>query len=175
MIKAFTYQAPISPQRTLMARKTGSLIEVKSDTEPPVFLQDDAYELLAKGIGGYNQGTATFNNTNSWIDTLITTVKGSGSVATAIEYALDILHNEDKGIALPYRQYIWKGGTYAADLKDEQGNPDPRAGQDWCFGYGEEEWLVGQAFETVQIDAVGDLTAVPPIQPVGRINCQTGI
>jgi|SRR5690554_394696 len=122
-----------------MARKTGSVVETpKPDVN---FFEDDSYELLAKGIGGYNQGAATFSGNQSWIDTLIATSKNSNTVATAIEYALDILHSADKGIALPYRQYIWKGGIYAADLKDAQGNPDPKAGQDWCFGYGEEEWL----------------------------------
>lgn len=153
-----------------MARKTGSVVETpKPDVN---FFEDDSYELLAKGIGGYNQGAATFSGNQSWIDTLIATSKNSNTVATAIEYALDILHSADKGIALPYRQYIWKGGTYDANLTDAEGNPDPKAGQDWCFGYGEEEWLAGKTFNSVRQNA-SDFDKDGNLQtPKGRVSCE---
>tara|TARA_Y100000588_G_C14234824_1_gene916805 strand:- start:661 stop:927 length:267 start_codon:yes stop_codon:yes gene_type:complete len=41
----------------------------------------------------------------------------------------------------PYRQYIWQVGTYDTDLTDADGSPDSRAGQSWCFGYWESEWI----------------------------------
>jgi hypothetical protein len=74
--------------------------------------------------------TATTNTNES--------TSNNGSNCFTCRYAIQV-RNEKYG--LPYRQYIWQGGTYAADLTDVAGNPDPRAGQAWCFGYGEQEWL----------------------------------
>ncbi len=67
------------------------------------------------------------------------------------EYALDVRINR---FGLTPRQYIWKGGVEPDTLPmlDEQGNQveidgvkqtiaNPKAGQDWCFAYGENEWL----------------------------------
>src|SRR5690606_38826846 len=117
-------------QRILKLRKTGSVVDPDPNPEPKEkekvnFYEDDAYELLAKGIGAYNQGIGSFNKTQSWIDTLINTKKGSKTAAAkAIEYALDILHTAARGIGLPYRTYIWKGGGHPVDLKDKDGNLD---------------------------------------------------
>ena len=92
---------------------------------------------------------------------------------TAMGYGMKVMHDSDK-LGLPYRQYIWKGGTYAADLKDDKDNPDPRAGQDWCFGYGEQEWLAGKTFTAVKKEASGEPNKTPAVLPKGRINCDTG-
>ena len=53
------------------------------------------------------------------------------------------MHTPQRYIALPWRSYIWLGGTFPADLTDANGQPDPKAGTQWCFAYGEEEWLAG--------------------------------
>jgi hypothetical protein len=42
---------------------------------------------------------------------------------------------------LPDRIYIWEGGKYPVDLKDASGQSDPKAGTQWCFAYGEKEWM----------------------------------
>lgn len=56
------------------------------------------------------------------------------------------------------------------------GQPHPNAGQpEWCFAYGEKEWMNGAIFNIVKQRARGDLLAVPPIPPQGRINCTTGV
>jgi hypothetical protein len=83
------------------------------------------------------------------------------------------MHDADK-LHLPYRQYIWQGGTYAADLTDAAGNPDPRAGQAWCFEYGESEWLSGTTFSTVSQNASDTDARGNPHTPQGRIDCTTG-
>lgn len=84
------------------------------------------------------------------------------SVTRNRTYAIEVMRR----YGIPARTYIWKGGTYAA--------PDPRAGQDWCFAYGEKEWVDGKKFNKAKEDAKGDLLAVPKIQPIGRVNCSTG-
>ncbi len=43
-----------------------------------------------------------------------------------------------------YRQYIWQGGTYPRSNPD--GTAHPKAGQAWCFVYGEQEWLSGVSY-----------------------------
>lgn len=105
---------------------------------------------------------ADSGNGNAWVsllthqmtrtspEFLAMVVRGYGNLSNAeklnygrtkgIVYGMAVMHDADK-LHLPYRQYIWQGGTYAADLTDAAGNPDPRAGQAWCFGYGEQEWL----------------------------------
>jgi len=71
---------------------------------------------------------------------------------------------------LPDRIYIWDGGKYPVDLKDASGQPDPKAGTQWCFAYGEKEWVAGTKFDDVKGEAKGSLDN--PAK--GRINCSTG-
>ena len=42
------------------------------------------------------------------------------------------------------RRYVWRGGTATADINID-GDPEPEilAGQEWCFVYGEEDWIDG--------------------------------
>lgn len=62
----------------------------------------------------------------------------------------------NKNFGLPFRQYIWQGGTSKQDLNGDglfkKLDNDPRTTGDvvdpidenavpWCFAYGEEEWL----------------------------------
>ena len=62
----------------------------------------------------------------------------------AIKYAITIMHSNQM-MALPYRSYVWRGGVYVA--------PDPKAGQEWCFVYGEKEWMEGKNWLKARIDA----------------------
>jgi hypothetical protein len=48
---------------------------------------------------------------------------------------------------LPYKTYVWKGGVYPKYNKDHSINPD--AGKEYCFAYGEKDWLSG-SFEDTQ-------------------------
>jgi len=70
-------------------------------------------------------------------------------------------------LSLPFRTYVWKGGTWSADLKKKDGSPDPRAGKAWCFVFGEKEWMAGKTWREIKKNAQGD--ALHP--GVGRILC----
>jgi hypothetical protein len=135
---------------------------------------------------------ADSGNGNAWVsllthqmtrtspEFLAMVVRGYGNLSNAeklnygrtkgIVYGMAVMHDADK-LHLPYRQYIWQGGTYAADLTDAAGNPDPRAGQAWCFGYGESEWLSGTTYAQARQNA-SDTNADGGHQtPIGRVNC----
>lgn len=127
---------------------------------------EDEYEQLARAIAEYNINPGS----KSWPSTLKNKKLAD---CRSCEYSIDVRNSSDK-FNLPYRAYIWKGGNYPADLTDENGNPDPKAGTEWCFKYGEEEWVDGKEFSKIDEAARGDLLADPPIQPQGRINCTTG-
>ena len=122
--------------------KTGTVNETITGT-----YKDDTYDQLKKAIGAYNQGQGIFDTSTSWSELLLTETykpaanKKDKTVVTAMKYAMEILQNPARGIGLPKRTYIWEGGNYPADLTDEAGNPDPKAGTEWCFAYGEEEWI----------------------------------
>jgi hypothetical protein len=120
--------------------------------------EDDAYEVLAKAIAGYNGGLE-FWKKDSWANLLRQTQLPSdnktfantlGGRCSSCKYSIEV---RNVRYGLPYRQYIWKGGKYPKyDLdadgevkKDAQGNPilHPKSEQDWCFAYGEQEWIGG--------------------------------
>lgn len=50
--------------------------------------------------------------------------------------------------------------------------PDPKAGTDWCFVYGEREWIDGKKFKNIKLEVIGN--AALEITPKGRVNCTTG-
>ncbi|GAA6135447.1 hypothetical protein NBRC116188_22370 [Oceaniserpentilla sp. 4NH20-0058] len=95
--------------------------------------QEDEYEQLARAIAEYNLNPGD----KSW--PIILKNKKLADCKSC-EYSIDVRNSADK-FNLPYRTYIWKGGTYPANLTDENGNSDPKAGTDWCFAYGENEWM----------------------------------
>jgi hypothetical protein len=92
------------------------------------------------------------------------------------------------------RTYIWRGGTIPAQIPDPDfegdgdapmiDNPDPNAGQAWCFAYSEEDWVdysivggnvvLGPRFEQIAQDASPVNEDNDPQTPVGQINCETG-
>ena len=150
---------------TLKRLKTGTVYDAVTGS-----YKDDAYDLLKKAVGAYNQGQGTFNKTTSWSELLLTK-KSSASkdtVVTAMHYAIDILQGDGPSVDFPPRQYIWLGGQYAADLTDEAGLPDPKAGTDWCFAYGEVEWLAGKKWTKVKEKA-------SPTDPAGNMKTTTGL
>ena len=185
-----SYTAPAaSPLRRIVTGSAAVNITAPTHT-------DDDYERLAKGLGGYNQGASTFlnivstnpwnlNPSTAWVDMLVNGVTGTRE--TAVRYALSIMHDADK-MALPYRSYIWQGGL-GVDVNgdgviqdvaaDPTANP-PVSGvvettEPWCFAYGESEWINGTTWIHALDAAVGDPLAVPPVAPIGRINCVTGV
>ena len=121
--------------------------------ETPTTLQltdrEDDYEGLAKAIGIYNGNGSNerpiFTN-RSWAGRLrymqydLGSTQNTATVCHSCKYSLKV-RNKAGTFENHLRQYIWQGGTYPADLTDAAGNPDPRAGQAWCFGYGESEWI----------------------------------
>lgn len=144
---------------------------------------EDSYDTLAKAVAFYNGETIVRNwPGNSWPEVLKKTVKtkdpnkqndpaGEGLLyCFNCRYSVLVRGNFN----LPKRTYIWKGGTYDVDLKKDDGTPDPNAGKEWCFAYGENEWMSGKRWQKVKDTARGDLLAVPPIRPSGRIDCVTG-
>ena len=111
---------------------------------------DDYYELLAKGIAGYNQGASRFTNGNgnSWLDLLkrqptlasaemtrLKTLekptdaeKAMVARSTGMDYAMRIMHDADK-MGLHHRKYIWRGGFGVdvngdGEIKDIAADPD---------------------------------------------------
>jgi len=152
---------------------------------------ENDYELLARAIGSYNGGL-NFWTGLSWPELLVRSsytpvaerannfpAEGGGECSSCT-YVLDIFER----YGLPMRTYIWHGGTYDDEmpLLTEDGTPqldengerilDPRAGQEWCFAYGEREWMESNAFEEIQENAEGNIAR--GINPIGRINCATG-
>jgi hypothetical protein len=70
--------------------------------------------------------------------------RNSESVCFTCGYTIEIRLDN---MGLPGRQYIWEGGQYTQEeidqLKEEHGSDSdlPEVGDDWCFVYGEGEWL----------------------------------
>ncbi|WP_396589152.1 hypothetical protein [Bermanella sp. R86510] len=92
---------------------------------------EDEYEKLARAIAAYN----TNPGSGSWPSILKNKTPCKNC---SVEYTIAV---RNQRFGLPYRAYIWKGGEYPANLTDTNGNPDPKAGTEWCFKYGEEEWI----------------------------------
>lgn len=91
---------------------------------------------------------------------VLTSGNSIGGKCPSCAYSISIKNTK---FGLPKRTYVWAGN-------DDDNNGEP----DWCFAYGEEEWVSGEAFEGIKLLARGDLLAEPQILPEGRINCTTG-
>lgn len=67
---------------------------------------------------------------------------------TSMQFTIEIRNTRNnKGLGLPYRQYVWKGGE---TLDDQNGNGEQDPGEEmksWCFVYGEEEWINNVSFQ----------------------------
>jgi hypothetical protein len=84
---------------------------------------------------------------------------------------------------LPYRTYIWKGGTYPPFLLNDAGEPQldtdgnpishTQAGQAWCFGYGESEWLAGTKYDDLKKETTRYAEGHPKTTDYdARVNCE---
>ena len=108
------------------------------------------------------------------------TITNAGDICFSCGYALKI---KNQRFGLPYREYIWVGKR-GVDLDGDVilgDNPDTTEDESaeltapvWCFAYGEREWIGGDIFDDVKKAARGDALALPPVSPIGRIDCNTG-
>jgi len=59
------------------------------------------------------------------------------------KYTIEV-RNDDEILAGHLREYIWHGGTAMEDIDtNNDGEVDIQTGEDWCFAYGEEDWVSG--------------------------------
>jgi hypothetical protein len=87
--------------------------------------------------------------------------RNRGSIYHSGRYSIDV---RSAIFGANLRTYIWKGGTYRA--------PDPRAGQPWCFAYGEREWVSGATWQSAYDDAQDRNPDTGEVQiPQGRVSC----
>lgn len=134
---------------------------------------EDNYEKLAKAIFYYNSPHEWISGTtrHSWpyllkykfYDANSAKNNTDTNVCHSCKYSIKVRRNFFGEAHL--RTYIWKGGTYQA--------PDPKAGQEWCFAYGEKEWVDGKVWDDIRKEAMGNV--VLNKLPKGRVNCSTGV
>lgn len=116
---------------------------------------DDEYDILGKALMLYNWGTGASGT--AMVDRLrteVATIKNGNFKQTHYGYLMAIKektwnYRPADGGYLPYRTYIWKGGTI-----DAKTTTDPNTGvvtttpaQDWCFAFGERDWSSGTTFD----------------------------
>jgi len=145
----------------------------------------DAYEKLAAAITVYNGGKHVSGRyRRSWpsvLKKLDHEIQGGNDVNSchSCKYSIN-MRKAIFGTSF-LREYIWAGGVTPAIIEGGAGeppmipNPAPNAGKEWCFAYGEADWLAGLAFVDVA-------NAASPVDedddahiPQGQINCTTGI
>jgi hypothetical protein len=138
---------------------------------------DDGYNLLGKAVIAYNQGANANNLRNNSYFTALQgmprrTPAGNFS-PTHFGYWLGVKQQSwtiqaDIGGYLPFVTYIWVGARYP-QTDPVTGQPHLNAGQpEWCFAYGEKEWMAGRRYADVRTAAIGSM-----LNPaVGRIACQ---
>lgn len=139
-------------------------------------IKEDNYELLAKAIAAYNLNPGG----SAWPNILKDKPKGS---CASCGYTIDVRNSKSK-LGLPYRQYIWKGGKNPADMPilDANGSPEleadgvtqkvhPDAGKDWCFAYGESEWMEGKQWSNIKQNASPKSARGVWQTPVGQVDC----
>ncbi|GGY59961.1 hypothetical protein GCM10011297_35310 [Bacterioplanes sanyensis] len=116
-------------------------------------VREDDYEALAKAIGFYNGIRTRFRN-NPWPRMLKQYIYQRNSksnhtndagdyVCHSCKYSIEVRNQADL-FAGHLRRYVWMGGTAAADIStDDDLEIEIRAGEEWCFVYGESEWVSG--------------------------------
>jgi len=167
----------------LRSYQQGSVVKIYGNEDR----QEDAYEKLSKGVAYYNSNTPGFNQ-RSWplllktkvnpVDNTLTetdeSTSNSGDNCFTCRYTIQI-RNEKYG--LPYRKYIWQGGTgldldndgVIATVPNNEGIVESEI--PWCFGYGEQEWLSGVTYAQVRQNASDTDVDGAPQTPVGRLTC----
>ena len=126
---------------------------------------DDDYMLLGKAVIAYNMGTGERSESaslqvDSYFDFLQESPRriGSGNNErmrpkwfgywlTIKEKSFGQFSRDKIEGYLPYAQYLWHGGTWTEAENAE------KAGEDWCFMYGEKEWRGGTSFSETRENA----------------------
>jgi len=90
-------------------------------------------------------------------------------ICYSCKYSIQVRANAGFG----FRSYVWRGAAAIPDNPATTGVDESQPA--WCFAYGEQEWVSGQLFKKVYEAARGDLLAQPPIAPIGRRDCTTGV
>lgn len=131
---------------------------------------DDNYDVLAKAVMGYNSGEG-YADDYTWAKYLkfkeynATSNRNAEPVCHSCRYNIEVrekLFGHDN-----LRTFIWFGGMYPANYPDAT-----LAGQDYCFAYGEKEWIAGDLFQSVRDSAIGlDSNTGLPIPIQGRLSC----
>jgi hypothetical protein len=163
-----TYFVQSTSGSILRSVETGSVTTLVTTSNR----HDDNYELLSKGLGGFNQGYSHFDGgTNkAWLNLLIqprsslTTEQISG-----MRYAMRIMHDTNK-LNLPHRRYVFEGGL-GFDSNGDGIISGIETTTPWCFAFGEQEWVSGGIFNQIKAAADNFDAAGRPQTPVGQIPC----
>ncbi|MFL0799466.1 MAG: hypothetical protein K6L80_03375 [Agarilytica sp.] len=132
---------------------------------------DDAYERLMKAIAKYNGGIHLNQQTWGNLLTIGHRMQNGrhvmGGVYSNRTYAMQVMRR----YGIPPRTYIWVGNRFP-DVDPNTGLPHPQAGQpEWCFEFGEEEWMNGEQWATALLNARSTNILGLPQTPVGRTPC----
>lgn len=135
---------PVSELKGYINNADGTVV-TKALTE-----KEDDYEALAKAIGIYNGNTNIFTSKSwPWVLRYLQYVPDSkentGLICHSCRYSIDA-RNKPNVLENNLRRYVWYGGKYPLTLPDGT-TPHPNAGQDWCFAYGEKEWVDGKKWK----------------------------
>jgi hypothetical protein len=146
---------------------------------------DDAYDIFSKAVAGYNAGTS-FGSSASWSEWIKRTRRpkdGDGyenKLDGACFSCLYTLQVKNEKYGLPYRTYKWKGGqgfdvNNDGEIKDDSTASPPivETTVDWCFAYGELEWMARKSWTDIKDAATGSAATKDKaaVLPVGRISC----
>ncbi|GGY59558.1 hypothetical protein GCM10011297_35080 [Bacterioplanes sanyensis] len=130
--------------------------------------REDDYEALAKAIAFYN-GASLWMRNFTWprairylqYDEDSTRNIGAGGrdgnytadgTCHSCKYSIEV-RNQAGLFAGRLRDYVWLGGIATADINtDADPEVEIRAGEEWCFVYGESEWIT---HETVLDEGTG--------------------
>ena len=74
------------------------------------------------------------------------------------------------------RSYVWKGGVATADINiDTDPEPEILAGQDWCFVYGEMDWIanvqIAETNGTLRTKVFDDYFDAALLNDSSKISC----
>jgi len=158
----------------------------------PVPASEDRYDLLSKAIAGYN-GANTWITAYSFAKLLKYKrfiVNSSGNTGTTCHSCRYAIQAKQHTFNDQMRTYIWSGGTSLVTIENplagEEGQPPTtEVMQEWCFEYGESDWV---AYSTETVDGLAAIVYGPTFEqayklardkdddgviqtPIGRTNC----
>jgi len=131
---------------------------------------EDNYEVFAKAVGAYNGLGASFQS-DSWPSLLVEkhypvddpetgddeSTMNEGDNCFSCKYTINV---RNVRFGLPYREYVWQGGTTEVTTPDDPETEDVDESSTeqvpWCFAYGEEEWIDPYEIEYLGFDDDGN-------------------